>query len=278
MKSVARKPINLIVNADDYGYFPCVSRGILEAVGSGKLTATGILSNGPDLNVQLGWLTTVAGLDIGVHLNLTHGLPLTGGMAEKLFSWNGRFPDAYSMSLMILRGRIGIDEVRAEWRAQIEACQGRKLTFLNSHEHIHMLPVLFQLTLELAQEYRIPYVRLTRAEWLLPLGFSAMVRNGLMQIMAAINQYRFTIQTPVLLGLSQSGKLDIEYLTKLFSRLEPGKTYELMCHPGHFNPSEITDPKLAAYHDWEKELALLHSPKLQELYGKFGVSLGYYQN
>ncbi len=61
-------PIQLIINADDYGYFPCVSRGIIEAAQAGALTATGILANHPDLSTQLDWLDSVPHLDVGVHL------------------------------------------------------------------------------------------------------------------------------------------------------------------------------------------------------------------
>ncbi|MSP28138.1 MAG: ChbG/HpnK family deacetylase [Methylococcales bacterium] len=55
--------IELIIHADDYGYFPCVSRGILEAAQSGSLTATGILANNPDLKTQLAWLDSAPQLD-----------------------------------------------------------------------------------------------------------------------------------------------------------------------------------------------------------------------
>ena len=51
-----------------------------------------------------------------------------------------------------------------------------------------------------------------------------------------------------------------------------------MCHPGYFDANQIKDPRLIDYHDWEDELALLHSPELQELYEKYGICLGYYQN
>lgn len=273
----AHEPIHLIVNADDYGYFPCVSRGILDAALSGTVTATGILANSPDLKNQLEWLNAIDDLDLGVHLNLTHGHPLTATMIDNLSDWNGRFPGAYAMSLMILKKKIEVKDVRAEWRAQIETCQGRKLLFLNSHEHIHMLPALFSLTQELAQEYQIPYVRLTRAECLLPIGISGLVRNTLIQCMQTINQNRFKVSTTVLLGLSRSGKLNLDYLAKIFSRLEPGQTYELMCHPGYFDPCEISDQRLKTYHDWESELSLLKSPALQDLYERFGILLSQYQ-
>lgn len=274
----AREPIHLIINADDYGYFPCISQGILEAASSGALTATGILANSPDLETQIGWLDSVEGLDLGVHLNLTFRQPLTATMAEKLSRWDGCFPGTYWMSLMILTGKVSIQDVRIEWRAQIEACQGKKLQFLNSHEHIHMLPALFPLVLELAQEYEIPHVRLTQAEWLAPFGISALLRNTLIQAMQSINQVRIRAQTPVFLGLSRSGKLDYDYLKMIFSRLKPGESYELMCHPGRFDSSEITDPRLKSYHDWSGELALLQSPKVLALYEKFGIRLSHYQN
>jgi len=273
-----RQPIHLIVNADDYGYFPCVSRGILAAAEAGKLTATGVLANSPDLKRQLQWLDGVKNLDVGVHLNLSYRQPLTGRMAEKLSVWNAEFPNAYRMSLLLLQGKITLADVRTEWRAQIEACDGRKLTFLNSHEHIHMLPVLFPLFMELAQEYQIPHIRLTRPEWLFPLGVAGLMRNTIIQAMLMINQSRFKMRSPVLLGLGQSGKLNLDYLAQVFSRLEPGKSYELMCHPGYFDSRDILDQKLIAYHDWEGELALLHSPKLQDLYQKFGICLGHYQH
>jgi hypothetical protein len=179
---------------------------------------------------------------------------------------------------MILNKKIDIQDVRAEWRAQIEACLGKKLMFLNSHQHIHMLPALFCLTLELAQEYRIPYVRLTRPDWTLPIGISGLIRNVLIQSMQSINQGRFKLRAPLFLGLSQSGRLNLDYLAKIFSRLMPGQTYELMCHPGYFDPNEISDHRLKTYHAWESELSLLQSPKLQDLYEKFGIHLSNYQN
>ena len=273
---MADAPIQLIINADDYGYYPCISKGILEAAKVGALTATGILANSPGLAEQLAWLDGVDNLDIGVHLNLTFRRPLTAGMADKLARWQGNFPNAYAMSAMLLTGKISLADVRGEWRAQIEACQGKNLRFLNSHEHIHMLPVLFPLALELAQDYDIPHVRLTQAEWRSPFGVSALIRNTLMQTMQAVNQRRLKVNAPLFLGLSRSGKLDYDYLATVFAKLKPGQCYELMCHPGHFDPTEISDPRLLAYHDWEGELTLLLSPKVQALYEQFGIRLSHY--
>lgn len=51
MKAAA--PVRLIINADDYGYFTCVNRGILAAAKAGAITATGVLANSPGMPEQL---------------------------------------------------------------------------------------------------------------------------------------------------------------------------------------------------------------------------------
>jgi len=275
---IVSKPIHLIVNADDYGYFPCISQGIVEAAKAGALTATGIMANSPDLKTQLGWLDAVEGLDLGVHLNLTSGRPVTAAMADKLSYWNGCFPGKYLMSLMILTGKIRTQDVVIEWRAQIEACRHKKLLFLNSHEHIHMLPILFPLALSLAQDYEIPHVRFTQAEWLGSFNAPTLVRNTLMQAMQCINRHRTKLQAPLFLGLNRSGKLDYDYLATIFAKLKPGESYELMCHPGRLDPAEITDSRLRSYHDWEGELTLLKSQNIHALYEKFNIRLSRYQH
>jgi chitin disaccharide deacetylase len=266
-------PIQLIVNADDYGYFPCVSRGIIELAQTNCVTATGILANRADLNTQLHWLDIVPQLQLGVHLNLTSGQPLTSAMREKLAPWQGRFLNAYQMSWLLLSGKLSITVVRDEWGAQIEACCSKPLVFLNSHEHIHMLPMLFPVVLELAKIYNIPHVRLTRADWLAPFTKAACLRNSVMQTLQLINQYQLKTAVPLFLGLSHSGKLNIDVLARLFASLKAGQCYELMCHPGHVAAKEISDTKLLTYHDWQAEFTLLQSPELQALYQQFNIHL-----
>jgi len=95
--------------------------------------------------------------------------------------------------------------------------------------------------------------------------------------MQAINQRRLKVKTPIFLGLSRSGRLDYDYLVTIFSKLKPGENYELMCHPGRFDPAEVSDPRLSSYHDWDGELALLQSLKVHALYEKFGIYLSHYQ-
>jgi predicted glycoside hydrolase/deacetylase ChbG (UPF0249 family) len=52
----------------------------------------------------------------------------------------------------------------------------------------------------------------------------------------------------------------------------------LMCHPGDFDPQEVSDPRLLRYHDWQGELGTLTSPALRELLARSAVRLVGYRH
>jgi hypothetical protein len=78
--------------------------------------------------------------------------------------------------------------------------------------------------------------------------------------------------------MGESGRLSLGYLKSVLPRLQPGRVYELMCHPGRHDPAEVSDPRLLAYHDWEGELALLTSPEAEDLLSSHGVRLVGYRH
>jgi len=257
---------SIIVNADDYGYSEGVSRGILEMARKGIVTATGVLANSPYFDAHVRSLLSVPQVDVGVHLNLTTGRPLTSRLAAQLVRSGGEFPrKKYGLALSILSGRIAPAVVGEEWDAQIRRCRdaGLHVWFLNSHEHLHMLPPLYRVIRRLAERHGIPYIRHTRAEW---FGFpkpGSLARNSVLQILDWFNRGGPLHTAPFLLGTSQSGKLDLKYLERRLATLRSGEVYELMCHPGRSIAGEEVDPRLYAYHDWEGEVsALLSAEKL----------------
>ena len=232
------KSISIIVNADDYGYSEGVSRGILDLARKGIVTATGVLANSPFFDEHVTSLLSVRQVDAGVHLNLTAGRPLTAGLADLLVRSGGEFPrKKYGLALSILSGRIPPSVVEDEWDAQIRRCRdaGLQVWFLNSHEHLHMLPPLYRVIRRLAERHGIPYIRHTRAEW---FGFpkpGSLARNSVLQILDWVNRGGPRDTAPYLLGTSPSGKLDLQYLEKRLATLRNGEVYELMCHPGNID-------------------------------------------
>jgi len=259
------EPAYLIINADDYGYFRGVSQGILDCVRQGTVTATGVFSNSPFLDEHASWLADLPDVDVGVHLNLTDRLPLTRRLSNALSRWNGGFPEKFSMAKAVLSGQIPTDLIRDEWCAQIEHCLARnlRLRFLNSHEHIHMLPPLYSIALDLAREYDIDHVRFAAPEWPRAWSANALVRDSIMSVLAIVNRFRMPYAAPIFLGMGESGRLTQRYLSSQLPKLKPGRVYELMCHPGIADPEKIKDKRLLAYHDWELERQTLSDPALK---------------
>jgi len=271
---------HLIVNADDFGYYRCVSKGILKAAAEGIVTATGVFANAPRFPESVAWLRDCDALDAGIHLNLTGGNPVTEDLRKSLSRWSGRFPGKFSMAMAILSGAIKVDDVRLEWRAQIERVLGSGLNvrFLNSHEHIHMLPSLFPMAGALAREYGIAHLRVSTSEFAWGSSPGAFIRSVVMKGLQTVNRHRVEMPAADFLGMEASGRLDLHYLERKIPRLCAGRVYELMCHPGLFDAREVDDPRLLRYHDWEGELRTLTGPAVRELLDRHGVRLVGYRH
>ena len=265
----------LIINADDYGYYACVSKGILEGAESGSITATSIMANSPYFDEHIDWLKKADKLDKGVHLNISHGNPLSENLSHYLAQWQGAFPNKLAIVQALLTRKIPIAEIEYEWRCQIERCLSSdiEITFLNSHEHLHMLPPFNRIFNRLVNDYNLPYSRISIPEWQIPISKGSLFRNILLAIMNLFNSQHYVDKSPSLLGINESGNLNLLYLTKIFKSLNPGMVYELMCHPGYFDSNEITDPNLLSYHNWTGELNLLLSDKFKNLCVSEGIEL-----
>jgi len=266
----------LIINADDFGYFDGVSAGILQAASAGVVTATGVLANGPAFDQTAAALRDHPEVDVGVHLNATHGSPLTAEFATRQTSVG--LPDKTRLAAQLLTGRLPIAVVENEWRAQIRRCveAGLRIRFLNSHEHVHMLPQLYRVTLKLAREFGVSSVRYTSGALEPAQGFAAAFRSLALKLVSR----RSVPQpgTPGLLGLSPSGRINIAYVRGILPRLRPGSVYELMCHPGHEDPATAAHPKLRRYHDWRGELQCLLSTEFRTELARHSVQLVRYRD
>jgi len=220
------------------------------------------------------------GLDLGLHLNLTDRMPMTTKMRDRLTPWGGRFPSKFAVAKSVMAGYLGLGDIKQEWRAQIERCldQGLAIRFVNSHEHIHMLPPLFRLTCELAHEYGIGHVRMPASRPFRNPQPGALVRDTLIKALAVFNKKLLRQPAPVFLGMTESGRLDLAALRKILPRLRTGGIYELMCHPGFRGEGEIDNPALIEYHDWEGELNALTSEDTKNLLRTNNIRLIGYRN
>lgn len=112
----------VVLNADDFGYDPAVSRGIAKAMRAGVVSSTTLMVNTPHSEHAA---TLSAGLAIGLHLNLAR--------------WNA-VSDPHHVFDEAQAGGLERAFVEGEIDAQLnrlEALVGRPATHVDVHKHLH---------------------------------------------------------------------------------------------------------------------------------------------
>jgi predicted glycoside hydrolase/deacetylase ChbG (UPF0249 family) len=140
----------ITICADDYGLAPGVSDGILALIGMGRLQATGCMTGSPHWPHAAPLLRTMDGkADVGVHLTLTDQTPL-GAMPD--LAPNGKFPPIPVLVKRAVTRRLNKAEIAAELERQFDSFVehfGRAPDFLDGHHHVHQLPVIREVVLDL---------------------------------------------------------------------------------------------------------------------------------
>ncbi len=153
-----------IFNADDFGISPGVNQAITKAHKEGVLNSTSIMINLKYAPQAVELAGQMPDLNIGLHANLTNEMPvLSRHRIPLLVDERGKFAHGFvDLALLsVLHPRELKRQVKIEVKAQIEKAlaAGIKLTHLDSHRHVHMIPGIFKAFLELQQEYKIPRLR-----------------------------------------------------------------------------------------------------------------------
>jgi predicted glycoside hydrolase/deacetylase ChbG (UPF0249 family) len=141
----------LVVNADDGGFRPGKDDAILRCARAGVVRSVSVMANGATAGgfVKRG---RDAGLDLGLHLNLTEGRSLGGASARSLTDAEGRFLGKAEAWRRAAAGELDADELRREVRSQWErlAGLGVRPTHVDGHNHVHLFPVVREVLAELA--------------------------------------------------------------------------------------------------------------------------------
>ena len=138
--------------ADDYALSPGVSRGIIDLIERGRISATGCMTVSPYWAESAQALRPMAGrVDVGLHFTLTDHKPLgpLPGLAP-----DGRLPSLAVLLARAFTGRLDAREINAELARQVAAFMGvfgAPPAFIDGHQHVHLLPVVRQAVVAAAQ-------------------------------------------------------------------------------------------------------------------------------
>lgn len=259
---------NVWFHADDYGVTTQQCERILDCYQNGVLNSISVLPNTPVLGEALEILNRAdpGGTRIRrvLHLNFVEGKPLAGaeyvpdlvdsaGYFDKsfihFFRWNYMRTGA--------RRRELVRQLRLEIAAQLRAVtveNDYKITAIDSHQHYHMIPVVFDSLMEVLSEKEFEHLRIHHiripVDPAAPLMHDAQMRRGvprinwvkwcILKIYADRNKKRLhskEIEAPVFLGIFYTCEMKREVVEALLPAYKAyadkrGQELELMFHPG----------------------------------------------
>lgn len=281
----------LIVNADDFGLTEGINQAILDGHNNGIITSTTLMVNGMAFDSAVAACLAAPSLGVGVHLNLTQGRPvsLPSKVPSIVTSEGSFYPSPGGLAWQILKRRVRLGDVETEFRSQIDkaASAGVRITHLDSHKHVHLIPPVFSIVVKLAREHGIGCIRCPIEPAGSALGSLLSWRRGWMRTsrqyllgralstLAAFQAEKLTgaglHRSERFYGLSQTGFLDTKTLGTLLRGLPRG-TSELMCHPGYLDEALLgTRTRLRA--ERETELEALTSHHIRGLVAETGIEL-----
>ena len=219
--------------------------------------------------------------DLGLHLNLTLGKPLT---AMPCFAPNGIFPPLEAIIKMAFTFNLPKEELRDEIEAQLEAFEnavGSLPDYIDGHQHVHGLPGVRGVLLKLL---KIRYAK-GKKPWLRNSSdqISRIIKRGklihkALTVRSLTTGFGFAASRAGFLtndgfaGFSQFNHKN-DYATDFSNYLiEPGSRHLVMCHPGEIDDELLKlDPVV---HTRPQELTFLMSEQAGEVIHNAGMTLG----
>lgn len=238
--------------ADDFALSPGVSRGILEALEAGRLSATSVMTTRPSWRDGARALARFKGkADIGLHLNLTLGAPLS---AMPKFCPSGHLPGIGQVLDAAQKSRLPEAEIRREISRQLDRfceCFGSPPDFVDGHQHVQVLPQIRRWLFEALEEKGLRgkiWLRdsADRLVSILRRGVELKKALGIAWLARGFAREAAARGFPVNSGFSGFSSFDPcrDYGVDFAAYLRaPGDRHLIMCHPGYCDEELVSaDP------------------------------------
>ncbi|HWR43625.1 ChbG/HpnK family deacetylase [Sporomusa sp.] len=272
----------LIVNADDFGLHENINLGIIKGHTNGCITSTTIMAGAPAFAHAAALAADHRKLGIGVHLTLVGGSPAAEPQQiSSLVDQDGMLCTKYPVFLKkFCSASIRLGDVHRELTAQVKKvlAAGIHVTHLDSHQHMHIVPGIIDVVIDIAREFSIPAIRIPAEPLLFFGGFRPSAgriigRSGLSVLasLARLKARRARLTVPDhFYGMLAGGSMEERFFLKIIDNLPDG-TAEIMVHPGL--DDAILNPVFAWDYHWQKELGAVTSPRVADCLKKRKIAL-----
>ncbi len=223
--------------ADDFAQSAAIDRGILELGQRGRLSGTSVMTTSPALKEAAHSLSQLPAMARGLHFNLTH----TFSSNDRRFS----LPQVWWLSLS---RQWDAGFLRSQWLQQLqdfEQAFGHCPDFIDGHQHVHQLPVIRQVMLEVVQQ---------RYGRLLPLRQThpAIFRGGKAWIIDQLGGR--CLPAAAAMNSDLAGVYDFvpehfpSAMNNWLSTLRTGGL--IMCHPGYYDSTDVLSHSRPNEREW----------------------------
>ncbi|WOJ89267.1 ChbG/HpnK family deacetylase [Methylocapsa polymorpha] len=269
---VAEASFSFSLCADDFALSPGVSRGILEALDAGRLSATSVMTTRPSWPKGARALSQFKGkADIGLHLNLTLGAPLS---AMPKFAPSGYLPGIHHVLKAAQKSELPEAEIRREISRQLDSfCDhfGAAPDFVDGHQHVQILPQIRHWLFECLEKKGFSGKTWLRNSGDRPLqilrrGVELKKALGIAWLARGFAREAARRGFSTNYGFSGFSSFDPcrDYAADFAAYLRaPGGRHLIMCHPGYCDEELVSaDPVTLTR---ERELSFLLSPAFKKL-------------
>ena len=277
-------PTKLIVTGDDFGLSIPINESVSLAHKKGILTSTSLMVAASEVNDAVARARKIPTLNVGLHLVLSNGRScLPASDIPDLVNADGQFSNNLVISgfKMFFMAKMK-QQLKDEIRAQFEAFKatGLHLDHVNTHNHMHLHPTVFDAIIEIGKDYGMNAVRVPEekplkalidnnkgkitkyASWLFLKPFTSRMKKRLRE-----NNIKYNTN---IYGLHHTGHMNLDTLVHILPNLEDGLS-EVYLHPATGRWDDI-DPAAKDYEFEEEYKALIH-PRIKRIIEKFSIEV-----
>ncbi|MBW4470894.1 MAG: hopanoid biosynthesis-associated protein HpnK [Stenomitos rutilans HA7619-LM2] len=278
----------LIINGDDFGFSSGANQAIIDAHLRGVLTSTSLMVTGDAFEEAVALAEAHPTLAVGLHLVLACGrsvLPPT--QIPHLVDAQGRFSSQpETVGLYYQFSRAARRELPLEIQAQLEKFHqtGLPLSHVDGHVHVHVQPVVLHQLVNLAEAFKIRFIRLPYEEASIALNADSsdwVIKRLLSFVYAGLRLYGKRLlqahgiqYVDRVYGLLHSGRMTEDYLLKLIPQIQANRV-ELYAHPAIARPGE---PANEAFGLGQAERDALMSDRVRAVIHNQGFELTNYRH
>ncbi len=274
----------IIHTCDDFGLHRSINQAVLETYRNEMLSGASIIPSGAEVENAISIAKQCKNLDIGLHFTLIEELPVSDpNTIPSLLNQKGRFFKNYKEFLLrLVLGKIKKEHIQLELENQIIFLKdhGIQIIYFDSHQHLHMFPIVFSKLLPVLNQYQISLIRSSNTPYfsknlkrIVPL-FSSFMFDA----MKLYIRKKGFITPDYFIGLFDSGSISVDKLLNWSSHFTD-KTYEIGFHLG------TSDQQLNKIYShwkkpfsWEKEFNAINHPEYKACFEQNKITLTKYSD